>query len=778
MLCFSLQSMQIQTHNSTQRILSEKRPAKAKIGSQEYPANPALDSWAQSNEITTKPDFFRMAAKKNPDGEYLGGKVGNDYEFRTYREAEAQVENFASGLINLGMKPTERFGVFAQGSPDWRVADFAGSYTGSVVVGMVAELPEDRVEYILKDSDAKVVMVDSQERLEKVLKATPNLPSLETVIVNNPELDLGEFKGKTDKKLVTFASVLEDGKNSLEANRGEIEKRIDGLQYDDIASLVYTSGSSGPPKGVLLSHGNVLASVQGTLQVVNNNPEESLESARTDDVYPSVLPQGHVMGQVGDMAITASGGKIVYPPSLMAFSKDLRSIKPTVLAVTPLFLHKIHEGIEKKAMRDESNIVPPFVAGLAAGAAGAALGGTIGAMAGAAAGGVGLQWGLGLLGAVAGGVSADRYVSNWAKNTTKADAFQSAVKNSHEFYQARGKHSVGQRIKHEIGKKFVFSKARAQVDRRLGGNTRAILSGGAPLSGEAETVMRGMGFGIAQGYGLAESSGGGMTNNPTKPQLGTGGAAQKGTEIRLGEGEEIQMRGPSIMSGGYLNRPDKTDGSFTEDGWYRTGDQGAIIEAKGPVSGLKLAGLTGLGASLGAVAGQALGSPFLGAAVGGGVAATASIFTGAARGKTQQHFAITGRIKSQFKLPGGEYVTPEPIEAALQSSPYIARALVVGATDRDLVGALVQPNFENLAEWATKNGLPTEPAEMAKNPEVVKMLEAEAADLSSKFRKHEVVRRLHVLGHELVGDEITAKGEVMRKNVTKKYENELNGMFK
>lgn len=747
-----------------------------KIGTQEYPANPALDTWAGTSDIHSKPEFFRMAAKKNPDGEYLGGKVDKEYQFQTYRQAEQKVEQFASGLMDLGLQPGERIGIFAQSSPDWRVADFGASYAGSVVVGMVAELPDDRVEFVLKDSDSKLVMVDTKERLEQVLKAEKNLPNLKTIVVAG-DLDLSLFEGRTSRKLMTLNQLLEDGKKNLDGNRAGMENRIDGIRYDDIASMVYTSGSTGTPKGVLLSHGNVLSAVEGTLQKVNNNPKETLSSANTRDVYPSVLPQGHVMGQVGDLAVTASGGKIVYPPSLAAFTKDLRDIQPTVLAVTPLFLHKIHDGIESKALKQDKPVVSPFLAGLAAGSAGAALGGTVGAMVGAGIGGPALQWGLGLAGAALAGGLADHAASKFATKMTGAEAYKSAVRASEAFYSAHGNHTVMQRVKHELAKKLVFSKARDQVDKRLGGKTRAILSGGAPLSSEAETVIRGMGIGVAQGYGLTETSGAGITNSLGGAALGTAGSAQKSAQARIGDGGELQLRGPSIMTGGYLNRPDKTSETFTEDGWFKTGDTATVIKTRGPFSAGKFAAVAAAGTGVGAVIGQAVGSPGLGALLGGAVSGLATIATGAARTAGEDHYQITGRIKSQFKLPGGEYVTPEPIESALQSSPFISRALVTGAKDKDLLGALVQPNFDNLAEWAAARGISTEPAEMVKNPEVIKLLEDQASNLSSTFRKHEVVRRLHILEHELSGDEITSKGEIMRKIVSDKYASEIERMF-
>ena len=755
------------------QITSTVRP-RPRIGTQEYPANPALDNWSKTAEFDSIPDFFRAAVEKNPDGDYVGAKVDGEYQWRSYREVQKQVDQFSSALIEAGIQPGDRIGIYGQNSPDGRVATSGILQSAAVFNGLLPEYPEERVEFVLQNANARMVMVDSPERLQAVLNRENALPDLETIVVTG-DVDLKEFK--SSKNLVSFQEMLDKGAASLEKNREEMDKRVDGIRYDDIACLVYTSGSSGTPKGVLVSHGNVLSSVTGSMQVANDRPNETLGNVRFDDTYPSVLPQGHVMGQVAEYVITAHGGRLAYPASLKEFTSDLSTLKPTVLAVTPLFLHKIYEGIEEKAMANQEPVISPKLAGLGAGAAGGALGAVAGGLIGAGIGGQALTWGLAGAGFALAGAAADAWATKFAEKMTGAEVFQSSVNASKEFYQAHGDHTIGQRIKHELAKKFVWSKAQKVVNERTGGQIRTILSGGAPLATEAETAMRAMGFKIAQGYGLAESSGGGMMNNPARPELGTGGAAHPGTELRIGEGEEIQMRGPTIMTGGYLNRPDKTSESFTEDGWYRTGDTGKIVKATGPVSPLKLAGLTALGSGAGGAVGAALGNPLLGAAVGGVLAGTATIFTGLARTEGQDHFAITGRMKSQFKLPGGEYVTPEPIEASLQGSPYIARSLVVGDDSRDLVGALIQPNFETLTAWAKDNNVPTEPKEMVKDPKVLKLYSEEAVNRSSNFRKHEVVRRVALLDHELSGDAITSKGEVMRKVVTENYKEQLDGMF-
>lgn len=313
---------------SSQTRTSRPAPAgQAKIGNQDYPANPSLDEWAKTAEFETVPEFFRMAVQKNPDGRYVGGKVDKDYQFSTYRETEQKVERFASALISAGIQPTDRVAAFAENSPDWRVADFGISYTGAILTCCLADYTPERVEYVLKDSGSKMIMVDSKERLDAVLGAESRLPDLKTIIVTG-NVDLSSVK--SEKQLVSLKDFMASGEANLETNRSEMESRIAAGKYNDIGSIVYTSGSTGNPKGVLLSHGNVLSSVEGILKTINNNPEEGLKSARRDDLYASILPLGHVMGRVADYALTAEGGAIAYPGNLVNFAKDLKDLKPSV----------------------------------------------------------------------------------------------------------------------------------------------------------------------------------------------------------------------------------------------------------------------------------------------------------------------------------------------------------------------------------------------------------------------------------------------------------------
>lgn len=733
-----------------------------------------LDAWAGSAEIASVPALFRMAVAKNPDGPYLGVKVGDAYEYQTYKQVEGQVEQFGSALLDLGLKPGDRVATFADNSPQWRIADFGISYAGGVHAPLYNQLSDRNVEYILKDSAASVLVVDDKDKLAQVLKSEANLPDLKTIIVTD-DMDLAQFQ--TSKQLISWKDLLTRGSASLPQNKAEMEKRIADTKATDFGGMVYTSGSTGDPKGVLLSQGNWVSDVEGIMRKINSDNELSLKDIRQDDVYAAVLPEGHVMGRAASYAITAEGGAIAYPDGLLAFKKDMKIIKPTILAVTPLFFKKIYDEAEKKALKNTDPALEPARAARYAQLATAG----VAALGGVALGLVGAPWllaaGLAAGGAALGGRVMARLASKKAAETTKADAFQWAVGNARNFHEHHGNVPLGTRIKQAVAEKFIFPEVRKGIDQNTGGRIRIMMSGGAALEPEVEGMFRSAGYKIAQGYGLSETAGAAIMNDPNDAKLGTVGKPLQGVEARLGEADEIQLRGPNVFTGGYLGKPDKTAESFTSDGWYRTGDKGKLVSV--PVyNPWKVGGWAGLaGGVAGGVLGSLVGSPVLGAAL--GLAAMAGAGALIANQVREDYYAICGRIKSQFKLPGGEYVAPEPIEESLKGSPYIQEAVVVGATDKDMVGALIVPKFDNLATWARSKGLPTEPADMIKHPDVLKMMREEAMQRSSGHANHERVRAVALLGREFTveADEMTPSFKVKRPVVLERYAEQIKGMF-
>jgi long-chain acyl-CoA synthetase len=694
------------------RMNQAARTRPQKIGTQTCPPNEALDTWAESSELNSVPQFFKQTATKNANKEFLGQRVGRgQYEYQTYSEVAEKVDDLSSGLLNLGIQPGDRVATFSDNRPEWLVTDFATMQTGGVHAPLYNTLPDDQVEYILKDSGSKVVFVDDKKRLAQVLKAEGNLSELETIVLMDDELkDAAKASGKN---ITTFQNLMKSGEESFESNRGALQERLEQLTPQDIASMVYTSGSTGAPKGVLLAHGNWLSGIEGLAQVINDDPEQKLSTyQKHGDVYPSVLPLAHVMGRTTDYFVAAGGSKIAYPGSVMNFKRDLKKISPTMLAVTPLFHQGVYEKVEKAALKQTDSIVKPWQAALAGGVVSAGIGAAAGALFGQSAIGGAIGAAVGALGtAVA------------AKNISKADAFNFAVNASTDYHEkkAAGDLDVGTKLRFKLAEKVVFSKLKEKVDAQTGGRIELMVSGGAPLDRKLEAFFKSAGFDMRQGYGLSETTG--ATTVARKDSFGTVGPPLEGTEIKIGKKDEILIKGPGVMAGGYLNRPEKTEKTFNEDGWFKTGDTGSLNE-KGELS-------------------------------------------------------ITGRLKTQFKLPGGKYVRPEPLEDAIKASPYITEAVVMGDTDRDLVGALIVPNFENLEAVAKEKGLPTDPEELAKNKEIQALIKGETLELSKDFPKHERVRAVALLPHgfSVEAGELTPSFKVKRNTIQKNYADAIASMF-
>jgi long-chain acyl-CoA synthetase len=252
--------------------------------------------------------------------------------------------------------------------------------------------------------------------------------------------------------------------------------------------------------------------------------------------------------------------------------------------------------------------------------------------------------------------------------------------------------------------RLVFSKVR----ERFGGRVRFFISGSAALNAEIAAWFHAAGILILEGYGMTENAAGATVNHPDDYKMGTVGPPIPGTEVRIGEGGEVQLRGPHIMAG-YHNRPDASADAFTEDGWLRTGDKGEL-DADG----------------------------FL---------------------------RITGRIKELFKTSGGKYIAPPAIEAKFKTiCPYVSQFMVFGA-ERNFVSALVTLDPDAIADWASENGLAgTSYTDLVRNPRVREMVAEYVEELNGQLNRWETIKKWELLDHDLTieSGELTPSLKVKR----------------
>ena len=266
---------------------------------------------------------------------------------------------------------------------------------------------------------------------------------------------------------------------------------------------------------------------------------------------------------------------------------------------------------------------------------------------------------------------------------------------------------LGLKLQHGLFDKLVFFKVRD----RFGGRVKFFISGSAALNAEIAEWFNAAGILILEGYGMTENSAGATVNHPDEYKMGSVGLPFPGSEVRIGEGGEVQLRGPHIMAG-YHNLPDKTAEAFTEDGWLRTGDKGEI-DADG----------------------------FL---------------------------TITGRIKELFKTSGGKYIAPPAIESKFKAlCPYASQFMVFGA-ERNFVVALITLDPDAMAGWAEENGMSGKSyTEIVRSQQVKDMVAGYVEELNSKLNRWETIKKWEILDHDLTieSGELTPSMKVKRNVV-------------
>ena len=267
-------------------------------------------------------------------------------------------------------------------------------------------------------------------------------------------------------------------------------------------------------------------------------------------------------------------------------------------------------------------------------------------------------------------------------------------------------------LRQGVASRLVFSKWREGV----GGRLRYFVSGGAPLSPALSYAFLGAGINILQGYGMTETCIV-SANRPDDNRVGTVGLPFPGVEVKTDEEGELLVRGPNVMRG-YHNHPDETRAVFDEDGWFKTGDVGAV-DAEGRIS-------------------------------------------------------ITDRKKELFKLSNGKYVAPQLLESLIKQSPLVGQVVVVGA-GRKQPAALVVPEWEALRaalhRGGGEGGGKLSPEELARSPDAVRLVQREVAQLTSGLADYERVRRVALLPRDfsIEGGEMTPTLKVKRRVVDEKY---------
>ncbi len=579
---------------------------------------------------------FLDAAHRFTNNTALMYKKQGRYSEIKYCELVESVETVAANLVGLGVKKGDTVGIFSNNRPEWAIADLACMKLGAVVVPIYQTLPPACVEYVVNDSHTSLIFVENNELFTVVDGIRSEVPDLKTVVI----FDSSGIDSRKD--FLKFRDL-----NRVDSRESVPDVAASG---DDVATIVYTSGTTGDPKGVVLTNRNIVTNAFATInrfRVIHK------------DIILSYLPLSHMFERTcGYYVFLFAGGCIAYAENLSTVADDVKEIRPTIILAVPRVVEKAYEKVVTELRRS------PYL--------------------------------------------------KQALVTYAIKCLNTYANLSHK----KMKISIGLRVKCAIFNAFVSPKFR----KLGGGRLRIIATGGAPLNRKIAKAFYIFGLNIVEGYGLTETAPIVCCNSVKDNRLGTVGKPLEEIEVKIGDGDEILIRGPNVMKE-YFSKPEDTKKVIESNGWFHTGDRGRFDESG--------------------------------------------------------HLIITGRIKEILVSSYGKKIPSAPIEAQIAGSEYISQVVLCG-DNRKCVGALVVPNREQIQKHAKEGSIHSNSYSDLLETDGIKALIKGVIEKSTEdLPSYEQIKVFTVIPEEftVTNGMLTPTIKLRRNKILEKYRKEIDAMY-
>lgn len=577
-------------------------------------------------------DLLEERVAATPDIALFAVPEGDGWRDISAREFRSEVVSLAKGFIAEGVKPGDKVAFMCKTSYEWSLVDFALFYAGAVMVPIYETSSPLQIHWVLEDSGANAVFVETDEHFERFAEIQPEVPNVAHVW-RISQGDIARLKNAGE-------SISDE----------EIERCRNLANGEDIATLIYTSGSTGRPKGCVLTHSNFVDLSRNSAAALNEVVREPGASTLL------FVTLAHVFARFISILAVHAGVRVGHQPDTTQLVPSLGSFRPSFLLAVPRVFEKVYNSAEQKAE--------------------------------------------------AGG---------------KGKIFRAAAKTAVEYSEAleTGKVGLGLKLKYKLFDALVFSKLRAT----LGGRVKFAVSGSAPLSKYLGHFYHSLNIKILEGYGLTETTAPVTVNLPDKFKIGTVGPALPGHTVRIADDGEVQVKGIDVFKE-YWNNPEATKESFTEDGFFRTGDLG-VLDSDG-------------------------------------------------------YLTITGRKKELIVTAGGKNVSPAALEDPVRSNPVVGQVVVVG-DQKPFIAALITLDTEMLPTWLTNNGeradMPL--SEAVEHPKVLAEVQS-AIDAANAFvSRAESIRKFVILPTEFTeaSGHLTPKMSIKRDNILRDFASDIEKLY-
>ena len=563
----------------------------------------------------------------------------------SWNQFSLRVKQVSNALLNLGLKPQDKIAVFSQNCIQYLYTDFGAYGVRVISIPFYATSSEQQIQYMLNDGEIRILFVGEQEQYDKAHRVFALCPTLERIVIYDPSVRISSH----DPNTLYFEDFIKLGENL--PRQSEVEKLWSEASDKDICNILYTSGTTGDSKGVVLTYGQYKAAVEANAKCVPVNE---------NDRVINFLPFTHIFERGWAYLAMSKGALMIINTYPKEIQESMRETHPTCMSSVPRFWEKVYIAV--KAKIDSTSAIQKKI-------------------------------------------------------------FQAALAVGHKrniVYKSKG---LRVPLLLELQYKAYNKSILGLVRKQLGLDHPHIFpTAGAYVSPEVEEFIHSIGINMIVGYGLTESLATVSCDHANEPfTIGSVGRPIDGIQIKIGENDEILLKGPTITPG-YYHRDSVNAKSFDEEGFFHTGDAGYL--------------------------------------------------------KNGELF-LKERIKDLFKTSNGKYIAPQQIEALLLVDKFVDQVVVI-ADQRKFVSALIVPDFRVLEEWAREHKIKVDSREsLCSNEKVVKMMFDRIKTLQQQLAPYEQIKQFTLLAHHfsMESGELTNTLKIRRPVIYKNFKEIIDKMY-
>ena len=585
--------------------------------------------------------------------EKYGDKVAlkyRDYETSqwipiTWNKLSQTVRQAANALVALGVEEQRNIGIFSQNKPECLFTDFAAFANRLVTIPLYATSSSAQAQYIINDAQIRFLFVGEQFQYDAAFSAFGFCHSLQKLII----FDRNVVLDPRDKTSIYYDEFLALGKDL--PHNDVVEERTARASDEDLANILYTSGTTGEPKGVMLHHFNYREAIR---------IHDIRLTAMTDkDVSMNFLPLTHVFEKAWTYLCIHRGVQVCINLRPADIQTTIKEIRPTLMCSVPRFWEKVYAGVQEKIAQETG-----------------------------------------------------------LRKAMMLDAIKVGKMHNIDYLRVGKTPPLLLHLKYKFYEKTIYALLKKTIGIE---NGNFFPTAGAAVPDEICEFVHSVGINMIVGYGLTESTAT-VSCFPDKGyEIGSVGTLMPDVEVKIGENNEILLRGKTITTG-YYRKPEATADAIDKDGWFHTGDAGHLKDG---------------------------------------------------------HLYLTERIKDLFKTSNGKYVSPQALETKLAIDRYIDQIAVI-ADQRKFVSALIVPVYGFVKDYAKEKGLEyKDMADLLQHPKVQALFRARIDTLQQQFAHYEQVKRFTLLPEpfSMERGELTNTLKLKRSVVATNYKELIDKMY-